>query len=130
MAEELRGKVALVTGSSQGIGRGIALELARAGCDVVLTGRGEAKLRAVAAEIETARPQGRHSCRRPHHAGRAAGLGGRPGALFRSARYSGVQCWIGPARQFLHHERPSLERWICAEILCACSSVPSDLAAI
>ena len=50
--EELRGKVALVTGSSQGIGRGVALELARAGCDVVLTGRGSAKLKAVAAEIE------------------------------------------------------------------------------
>jgi 3-oxoacyl-[acyl-carrier protein] reductase len=50
--EELRGKVALVTGSSQGIGRGVALELARAGCDVVLTGRGEAKLKVVAAEIE------------------------------------------------------------------------------
>ena len=53
MEEELRGKVALVTGSSQGIGRGIALELARAGCDIVLTGRGEAKLKAVAAEIES-----------------------------------------------------------------------------
>jgi len=52
MQEQLRGKVALVTGSSQGIGRGIALELARAGCDVVLTGRGEAKLKEVAAEIE------------------------------------------------------------------------------
>jgi len=51
MEEELRGKVALVTGSSQGIGRGIALELARAGCDVLLTGRGEAKLAAVSAEV-------------------------------------------------------------------------------
>lgn len=53
MEEELRGKVALVTGSSQGIGRGIALELARAGCDVVLTGRGADKLKAVADEVES-----------------------------------------------------------------------------
>jgi len=32
----LEGKVALVTGASKGIGKGIALELARQGCDVVV----------------------------------------------------------------------------------------------
>lgn len=48
----LDGKVALVTGGSRGIGRAIALELGRAGANVVLsyrTGRDEAE--AVAAEI-------------------------------------------------------------------------------
>jgi 3-oxoacyl-[acyl-carrier protein] reductase len=48
----LDGKVALVTGGSRGIGRAIALELGRAGADVVLsyrTGREEAE--EVAAEI-------------------------------------------------------------------------------
>jgi len=35
--EELRGKVALVTGSSRGIGKGIALRLAREGMKVVIT---------------------------------------------------------------------------------------------
>ena len=39
MTESLQGKVALVTGASRGAGRGIALELALAGCKVYITGR-------------------------------------------------------------------------------------------
>jgi 3-oxoacyl-[acyl-carrier protein] reductase len=33
---ELNGKIALVTGGSRGIGRGVALKLAQAGCDVII----------------------------------------------------------------------------------------------
>ena len=47
----LAGKVALVTGSSRGIGRSIAETLAAEGCDVMLTGRDEAALKEVAAAI-------------------------------------------------------------------------------
>jgi 3-oxoacyl-[acyl-carrier protein] reductase len=54
MNSDLGGKVALVTGSSRGIGRGIALELAAAGCDLLLTARDEAALQTVAAEIRAA----------------------------------------------------------------------------
>ena len=47
----LKGKVALVTGSSRGIGRGAALALAAEGCDVMLTGRDAAALEEVAGKI-------------------------------------------------------------------------------
>ena len=47
----LRGKAALVTGASRGIGRGIALELAREGCQVALCARGKDALEGAADEI-------------------------------------------------------------------------------
>lgn len=37
MATTMRGRTALVTGAARGVGKGIALELARAGCRVALT---------------------------------------------------------------------------------------------
>src|SRR5260370_34053887 len=49
----LAGKVALVTGSSRGIGRGIALALADEGCNVLVTGRDEAALAEVTSSIRS-----------------------------------------------------------------------------
>lgn len=50
----LNGRVALVTGASQGIGRACAVALAQAGAHVALAARNATKLAEVAAEIEAA----------------------------------------------------------------------------
>jgi 7-alpha-hydroxysteroid dehydrogenase len=47
----LDGGVAVVTGAGRGIGEGIAIGLAEAGCDVVLTARRENEIEAVADKV-------------------------------------------------------------------------------
>ena len=51
---DLRGKTALVTGASQGIGRAIALALAQSGARVAVAARNAEKLKSVAGEIAAA----------------------------------------------------------------------------
>ncbi|MCC7175163.1 MAG: 3-oxoacyl-ACP reductase FabG [Bryobacterales bacterium] len=51
MAQALGGKTALVTGAGKGVGRGIALELARRGCDVAVNDLVAADAESTAAEI-------------------------------------------------------------------------------
>jgi len=59
---DLSGRAAVVVGGTSGIGRAIALGLADAGADVVVTGRRAANIEAVAAEIES---RGRRTLRIP-----------------------------------------------------------------
>ncbi len=49
---ELKDRIAIVTGGGKGIGKGIALELARAGANVVVASRTQENLEKVAAEIK------------------------------------------------------------------------------
>jgi NAD(P)-dependent dehydrogenase (short-subunit alcohol dehydrogenase family) len=49
---DLAGRVALVSGAAQGMGRAMSIALAEAGADVMLAGRNLARLEATAAEIE------------------------------------------------------------------------------
>jgi 3-oxoacyl-[acyl-carrier protein] reductase len=55
---DLSGRVAVVTGASQGIGRACAIALARSGARVALVARNQQKLGEVAQEIVTAKPGG------------------------------------------------------------------------
>lgn len=50
--QSLKGKKALVTGGSRGLGKAIALALASEGVEVAITGRNENNLKEVVAEIE------------------------------------------------------------------------------
>jgi 3-oxoacyl-[acyl-carrier protein] reductase len=52
----IAGRKAIVCASSRGLGRGCALALAEAGCDVVINGRDKARLEATVAEIRKAAP--------------------------------------------------------------------------
>ncbi len=54
MAGTLKGKVAVVTGASRGLGRQVALELAAQGAAVALVARGEAALKQVEAQLRQA----------------------------------------------------------------------------
>ncbi len=56
-ASLLAGHVALVTGAGRGIGRGIALEMGRAGADVVVFGRSASDCESAAAEIRALGPR-------------------------------------------------------------------------
>lgn len=51
---ELKGKSALITGGSKGIGNGVAMALAREGCDICVVARDEVALSAVVSEIRDA----------------------------------------------------------------------------
>lgn len=76
---DLTGKVALVTGSSRGLGREIALAFAAAGADVAITSRNLDSCRSVANEV---RALGARAFVHPCHVGRWDELGGLVEAVY------------------------------------------------
>lgn len=56
----LKGKNAIVCGSTQGIGKAIAMELAQMGANIILIARDDRKLNAVKEELDTSAGQSHH----------------------------------------------------------------------
>ena len=57
MINSLKNKIALVCGSTQGIGKAIALKLAEMGCSIILVSRNEEKLQATLSGLDTSHGQ-------------------------------------------------------------------------
>ena len=103
MQIDLTGKKALVTGASRGLGRAIALSLARAGADVVITYEKSAdKAHAVADEIKAL---GRRSGTGRQRQRTGDSGGGNPcGPVPRRAGHSGQQRRNSPRRSTGIHD--------------------------
>lgn len=84
----LTDRIAIVTGAGQGIGRAIAIELARAGPDVVACGRRLEPQEAVAAEVRGLGRRALAPCCDVRDAAQVDHVGARPGAP--SGRWT---CW-------------------------------------
>jgi NAD(P)-dependent dehydrogenase (short-subunit alcohol dehydrogenase family) len=93
MTFDLLGRAAVVTGASKGIGKGIALALARVGCDVAVNYHGdEAGARATAGEIEAL---GRRAMVVGGHVGRAADVDAMLAQAV--AAFGRVHIWVNNA---------------------------------
>lgn len=85
---DVKDKVVIVTGASRGIGRGIALHLAKAGANLVLTGRKPERLAAIGAELDAL--GARHLLRSLDQADREGALALADATLERFGRIDGL----------------------------------------
>jgi NAD(P)-dependent dehydrogenase (short-subunit alcohol dehydrogenase family) len=91
----LHGRTALVTGATSGIGRAVAIQLAREGAEVIVHGRDQGRGQEVVAEIERALGQARFiaaDLSDPTEVRRLADEAGEVDVLVNNAGFS----WFGP----------------------------------
>ncbi len=106
----LSGRVALVTGASQGIGRACALKLAQSGATLALAARSQEKLSELVAEIDSRWWQGSGlPTRRRRRRADQIHVQGRNRAV-RQDRYPGEQCRHYPRPAGHAHEARRLGR--------------------
>ncbi len=99
MGSSLKGKVAIITGSTSGIGLGLAQALAAEGADILLNGFGDAaeidRLRKRLSAKHGVRVSSAHGIKgQLAYSATKAGLHGVVGTLMKEAIYHGVRCLV------------------------------------
>ena len=104
---DLSGKVALITGSSRGIGKAIAVQMALHGARVVISSRKAESCEAVAAEITAAGGTAlAHACHVGHKE-ELQGAGRGDARALGPDRHRGVQCGREPALRSVDQRHPT-----------------------